>query len=338
MDEQKLVRFFAGLSSEQEQQEVRTWIDANPSFRRVIDAGPDIAWEADRAATVLADKIRQEKRPRERHPESPPDHRPAARRFARRVQPASSPLFRYAAVATLVVVAIVAIQWISGADALPSSPTAAQGEVVTARGQRTTLRLPDDTKVVLNAESRLQILDGYAREQREVYLQGKAFFDVTPQTGLPFIIHTDEATVRVLGTSFSVAAYTEQRAVEVAVAEGRVLLHQAQEAPQDSLVLGPRDLGIASLDGLTVQHNVNLDQHHAWTEGRLVFEATPLEEVAYELERWFDVQVRFADPALKDRRLTGQYEDQSLSNILKIISFALDIQVEREEKMVTFSP
>lgn len=336
MDEQKLVRFFAGLSSEEEQQEVRAWIEANPSFRRTIDAGPDTPWDADRAAARLTNRIRQKQHHQERQPKRPPEHRPATRRLPHRSRAASS-LLRYAAGAALVVMMIMTGLWLSNSSTPPASPTAQQDEFVTGRGQRTTLRLPDDTEIVLNAESSLRLLDGYAQEQREVFLQGKAFFDVTHQPDLPFIIHTDEATVRVLGTAFSVSAYTEQGDVQVAVAEGRVMLRPAQEAARDTVVLRPHDLGIASMDGLTVQHNVNLDLYHAWTEGRLVFEATPLEEVARELERWYDLQIHFADAALKDRRLTGEFNDQSLNNILKIISLTLDIEFEHEGKSVTFS-
>lgn len=336
MDEQKLVRFFAGLSSEEEQQEVRAWIEANPSFRRTIDAGPGTAWDADRAAARLMDRIRQTKHRPERQPERPPEHRPTTRRFTQRGRTASA-LFRYAAGAVLVVVAVMAGFWLNNASTPPASPTAEHNEIITERGQRTTLRLPDDTEIVLNAESRLHVLNGYARQRREVYLQGEAFFDVTHQPDLPFILHTDEATVRVLGTAFSVSAYTEQGDIQVAVAEGRVSLHPVQAAARDTVVLQPRDLGIASRGSLTVHHNVSLDRYHAWTEGRLVFEATPMEAVARELERWFDVQIHFADRALEDRRLTGEFDDQSLDNILNIIAFTLDARFEREGKKVTFS-
>lgn len=337
MDEQKLVRYFSGIASEKEQQEVRAWIEANPSVRRALGAGPDTvsAWDADRAAAVLLEQIRHEAY-RERRSQRPPERRPARRRVARRVRSASSRFLRYAAVAALVAVTVLTVQWLSSPT--PAPPTAQQDEVVTGRGQRTTLRLADDTEVVLNAESRLRILDGFAQERREVYLQGKAFFDVTPQPDRPFIIHTNDATVRVLGTAFSVSAYEEQQEVRVAVAEGEVLLHPAQEdAPRDTVVLRPRDLGIASVSGLTLLHDVNLEQYHAWTEGRLVFEATPMDEVARELERWFDVQIRFTEPALEDRRLTAEFDDQSLNNILKIIALTLDVKFEHEEKVVTFS-
>lgn len=336
MDEQKLVRFFAGLSSEEEQREVRAWIEANPSFRRTIDAGPDTAWDADRAAASLTDRIRPTKHRPERQPDHPPEYRPTTRRFTQRDRTASS-LFRYGAGVVLVVMAVMAGLWLSNPSPPSASPTAEHDEIITERGQRTTLHLPDDTEIVLNAESRLHILNGYARERREIYLQGEAFFDVAHQPNLPFILHTDEATVRVLGTAFSVSAYTEQGDVQVAVAEGRVSLHSVQEAARDTVVLQPRDLGIVSMGSLTVHHNVSLDRYHAWTEGRLVFEATPMEEVARELERWFDVQIHFADRTLKDRRLTGEFKDQSLDNILNIIAFTLDAQFEREGKKVTFS-
>lgn len=247
-----------------------------------------------------------------------------------------SPLLRYAAV--LAVVAGVLLVLRHGTDLLSFSEIGQAGEaeyaVATERGQRMTLRLSDGTRVILNAESRLALPS--ASDPRAVHLEGEAFFEVAHDPRRPFVIQTDGARVRVLGTTFSVSAYGDRDEVRVAVAEGSVSLHADGAAAQDTVVLRRRDLGIASSRGLTVREHINLDRYHAWVEGRLVFDATRLDEVARDLERKYDVQIQFADSTLQRRLLTATFDNHALPNVLKIIAYTLGIHYEHHDHQVTF--
>ena len=87
-----------------------------------------------------------------------------------------------------------------------------------------------------------------------------------------------------------------------------------------------------------VSRGIDLDRYLAWTEGRLVFDHAPFEEVARQLERRYDVQVELATAPQSLKRLNASFESESLGEILKSIAAALDLRYERAGRQVTFYP
>jgi transmembrane sensor len=105
--------------------------------------------------------------------------------------------------------------------------------------------LPDGTLITLNSGSKLNYPEKFKGSKREVSLEGEAYFDVTPDKEKPFIIHSGDANIRVLGTSFNVNAYENKDEVEVFVKEGRVLLYGYDKSSGDtnSVVLAAGEKG-----------------------------------------------------------------------------------------------
>jgi ferric-dicitrate binding protein FerR (iron transport regulator) len=82
----------------------------------------------------------------------------------------------------------------------------------------------------------------------------------------------------------------------------------------------------------------NVERLLAWSTGEIVFDNTPLSEVAEELERWFDIECRIADSALRDRPLTGNYRSElPVDELLRVIGLAAEVQAERIGRVVTFT-
>jgi transmembrane sensor len=85
-----------------------------------------------------------------------------------------------------------------------------------------------------------------------------------------------------------------------------------------------------------VKRQLNVERLLGWTRGELVFEDTPLSDVARDLERWFDVQVRIEDPALRSRPWTVQLRiGESLDTALEVLQQALQVRAERNGNVVT---
>src|SRR5699024_1177303 len=101
------------------------------------------------------------------------------------------------------------------------SPPSAMKEVKAEHGQRVNLTLDDGTSVVLNSASALKYPSRFDGSTREIELEGEAFFSVARDESKPFLVHTTEATVQVLGTKFNINAYPRKQKVEVVVAEGK---------------------------------------------------------------------------------------------------------------------
>jgi transmembrane sensor len=118
------------------------------------------------------------------------------------------------------------------------------------------------------------------------------------------------------------------------VSEGMVEVRRDSGTAVDSAVLQPGDVAEVPTTGETVvKRQQNVERLLGWTRGELVFEDTPLSDAARELERWFDVQVRFEDPALLSLRWNAQPRiSDSLETILELIETTFQSQRVRAER------
>ena len=241
-----------------------------------------------------------------------------------------------AAVALLV---LLVMQWLPGGLLL--GPVSEAKAFATQRGERTTIRLTDGTRVRLNADSKLQLLPEFEAGVRKVRLQGQAYFEVAPDPDRPFLVQAGAATTEVLGTEFDVNAYSDS--VAVVVAEGRVALRSSEaasreEASQGEIVLTSRQAARLSPGSQPVAYEVDVARQLAWLSGALVFDSAAFEEVARTLERRYDVEVNLAGPAARGQLTARFSEEQPLGKVLIVIASVFDLQYEREEKVVTFYP
>lgn len=195
-------------------------------------------------------------------------------------------------------------------------------EKATARGATAKVLLTDGTAVWLNADSHLWFPSSFKEPRREVYLQGEAFFEVAHNPQQPFVIHLGREQVRVLGTSFNVKAYAEDDMVETAVVTGRVaFIHNAAASAPDTMYAVPNQRVVYSKTSETLRREeVNSQDYATWSRGGLVFQSTPLADVARTLERHFNVRVQFANEQLRNCRLTGRFRNQTLQEVISILS------------------
>jgi len=190
-----------------------------------------------------------------------------------------------------------------------------------ARGTKSTIVLSDGSKIWLNADSKLTYPESFTGHTREVYLSGEAFFEVTKNPHKPFVIHLSKGTVRVLGTSFNIRAYDNEKVIETSVSTGRVAFIATGKQQQDTIFITPNNKVRYSLndDQVKVEPTAAAEDK-AWTEGKLIFKALTLEEIAIELERNFGKKVVFEDEEPKHYRLTGAFENNSLDEIMFYLS------------------
>ena len=348
-----LARYFAGEAAEEDRRVVERWAAEDEGHRRLVRHLERI-WEASEEPRDdgLRDPLDLEANWAEVIEMAaagddsggvPPRPLRLDRASARRAR-SPWPSGLRVLVAVVAVVAVLGGAWalrevgrgVGAAEAPRAEPLFR--EVVTEPGQRARIELADGTGVLLNVDSRLRIAATFNGEDREVTLQGEAYFDVAPDPASPFIVRTEQAAVEVRGTAFGVTAYPAERAARVAVAEGAVLLRPAPPAARDTVRLQEGQLAFVSESATDVREGADLDPYLAWTEGRLVFEAAPFEEVMQALERWYGLRVELAAPARGVGRLSGSFGDEPLSEILGSIAATLGLRYERERKRVTFYP
>ena len=165
--------------------------------------------------------------------------------------------------------------------------------LTTPRGGEHALVLADGTRAWLNAESSLPYPVRFTGGERRVEMRGEVYFEVAPDGERPFVVESGGVAVRVLGTSFNVASREE--GVVTTLVEGRV----AVRTGTDSLVLRPNQQAIATAEGL-VTREVKARNYVLWKDGFFYFEEAPLEGILDAIARWYDVEVFYVNPTVKD--------------------------------------
>ena len=177
-------------------------------------------------------------------------------------------------------------------------------------------RLPDGSVVHLNAGSELKVPVYFGTESREVWLRGEGFFEVVHRENLIFTVHTDKADISVLGTEFDVRAYTDEKEVVTTLVQGAVGVSSGRtydrlKPGEQARIAGKGDVRVAEVD---------IYPFIAWKNGRMVFENERLEKIMAELQRWYDFELFYADPDVKEMHFTIdilKYEE--ISKVLNLM-------------------
>lgn len=177
-------------------------------------------------------------------------------------------------------------------------------------------RLPDGSVVHLNAGSELKVPVHFGTESREVWLRGEGFFEVVHRENLIFTVHTDKADISVLGTEFDVRAYTDEKEVVTTLVQGAVGVisgrtYDRLKPGEQARIAGKGDIRVAEVD---------IYPFIAWKNGRMVFENERLEKIMAELQRWYDFELFYADPDVKEMHFTIdilKYEE--ISKVLNLM-------------------
>lgn len=334
-----LGRWFAGELSPAEAAELERWIAGDPGRAAVVGAlrqawisagAAGEGWDAGAALRRVHDVSAAEARVIARLGETGAPTR--GRRWSHVLHAA-----RIAAVLALVTGGAFLAERASRRSEAPVPVTTA--EYRTPRGQRLALRLADGTQVTLAPGSVLRRRSDYGQRERRLELEGEGYFIVTHDSTRPFTVHTRHMVARDLGTRFDVRAYSDEKVSEVLVVEGKVEVDTPQSdslgssgaglSTRQAPVLGPGQLAQVNPRGeLSVRSDVDLGRRLAWTEGRLVFKDTPLRDVRRQLERWYDVEIRLTGADLGGLRVSGEFEEEPVTQVLDAVARSLGLAVQ----------
>lgn len=205
----------------------------------------------------------------------------------------------------------------------------AMQEVTSPLGIRSQVVLPDGSKVWLNAGSTLKFPVPFPKKMRNVDLQGEAYFEVKKNLKHPFVVHSGNIEVKVLGTSFDCKAFEEDKNIEVILVEGKVALNPNVASGQDESILIPGDRAIIEkATGKIRIKNEEIGKYIAWHNGKLVFDNTSMEEVSSMLERWYGVEVVVQDKEILNYRFTTTFDNESVFHVIELLSLSSPIHLK----------
>ena len=189
------------------------------------------------------------------------------------------------------------------------------------------VELSDGSHVDLNKQTSLKYNKTFKGNTREVYLKGEAFFNVARNPKKPFIIHTSNADIKVLGTSFNVNT-AENGDLEVVVNSGTVAV--TSNITKDQVILHKNDKAIYSASSGNLVKTVNSNPNYlAWKTFKLLFKETPLNEVFTSVEKVYGVNVNVSDSSILNCRLTATFNNLKPDELIKMIgkTFGFSIKV-----------
>lgn len=222
----------------------------------------------------------------------------------------------------------------------------AKHEIKTNYGAKTSMVLPDGTKVWLNAGSKMTYGKEYGVDLREVNLSGEAYFDVVKNVERPFIIHAGKIKIKVLGTAFNVRCYPDEKNTETSLVRGS--LEITMDGSPEKYILKPSEKLIVSNNMVSAKENdragkTTFDQQKneivlghlsilpqdssivetSWVNNKLVFDDERFADLAVKMERWYDLKINIEDEKLKNYKISGSFVHETTEEALKALQFLI---------------
>ncbi|KKB55393.1 FecR family protein [Parabacteroides gordonii] len=310
MEKELLHKFFAGAATLEEKEAIMHWMESDPGNKQFL------LKERKLYNAVLLhgeDKQVQQQAGRQQY-------------FLRRG------VARFLRVAAMIVVAFgLGYFWQSEKT---EGPIAMQTISVPA-GQCVNVTLPDGSNIWLNAQTTIQYPVSFNKENRQVKLDGEAYFDVAKDSKRPFIVNTKECSVEVLGTKFNIDAYSSRDKFETVLMEGSVKVSMLDD-PTQAVSLKPNNKVYRSNGKLLTQKVSNYERYR-WKEGLICFVDEPFKVVMEDFEKFYGLTIVVNNQKVTQYLYTGKFKqtdgvDYALSLLQKNIHFTY--QRDRENHIV----
>jgi transmembrane sensor len=225
-------------------------------------------------------------------------------------------------------------------------------------GARTEIVLPDGSAVWLNAGSRIKYMNVFNRDNREIELNGEAYFKVAKNADLPFDVKTGDLSIQALGTEFNVKSYDDEDFIETTLVEGKIAIYQGQKQKKsvylephqqafymrDNKDLTVRDLKVVKESKpeilkfrkgiIYIAEKIDPQPIVAWKDNRLILQGEELSSLVIKLERKYDVKFIFGSEKLKQFRFTGTLENETLTQVMDVIKLSSPLGYKLQGKTV----
>ena len=238
-----------------------------------------------------------------------------------------------------VCLSIFAFQYFNVPDQSGKSASINYIEKSNPRGQKLSIFLSDGSKVILNSESKLTYPEEFTENARTLYLEGEAFFEVAHDKDRPFTVTSGTIATTALGTSFNVRAYPEEATVQVSLATGKVKVKGKKDSNNFTnnklLILDPGE-GVTYDKASKILNKGYFDvkKSLAWKEGIIYFKDANFDEIIGKLERWYGVEFEIINGKNEVWHYTGEFNNESLENVLMGIGFSKSFKYEIKDENV----
>lgn len=205
----------------------------------------------------------------------------------------------------------------------------AYNKLITAHGRRSFLELEDGTKIWVNAGTTLTYPVSFAKDKREIYVDGEIFLDVAHQNDRPFIVNTRDMAVEVLGTRFVVSSYSESSLQQVILASGRVKVHSERKMAY----LDPNQMFERKNEQVR-KVQVDASKLTSWIHGFYAYDNESFGKIAEQLSRYYGIEIH-CNPAISTRTFSGKLNlEEDLDKLLKGLSFSVQFEYKKKNNSI----
>ena len=202
----------------------------------------------------------------------------------------------------------------------------------TEKGGEWNVTLEDGTKVYLNSLSTLKYPVAFRGENRQVFLEGEAYFEVTHDSNKSFIVKTNDMNILVRGTSFNINAYPDYKIVRTTLVNGKIEVECSGKI--HTILPGQQIVLEKETQSIKIQE-VDTELYTSWKNGFYKFNETRLEDILAMLSLWYDVDIIYVDKSVKDLCFTSsgkmaRYDN--LMNLLKKFEYTNNVTFELNGK------
>lgn len=202
--------------------------------------------------------------------------------------------------------------------------------VYTPEGQRTEITLIDGTQVMLNAKTRFTFPNRFDGMERNVELDGEAYFEVPEDESKPFIVTTRDYQIKVLGTEFNVNAYGTETYFETALLKGSVEV--ISKHIFETIRLMPHQYVYTENKRLKLSYLPNHD-HFLWRKGIIAFEDEPITDVLEKMQLYYDIRIDVKNQTLYGERYSGKFRTKDgIEHVLKVLKLRYKFKYTRDNE------
>ena len=208
----------------------------------------------------------------------------------------------------------------------------ATNELVVPFGKKSSVELADGTKLWLNSGSRAIFPLVFAKDKREIFLEGEGYIEVAHDSVKPFFVVTDHIKVKVLGTKFNLSAYADDASISLALVEGSV------EASSETGTIKLLTNQVLSYHKSTHVSSINSDdllEHISWSYGWMLCDKETILSIITKLSRYYDVKIDVRDPKINHMTLTGKLDlKNNCEDVLKVICTTAPLNYEYHDNQI----
>ncbi|MEO9020915.1 MAG: FecR family protein [Ginsengibacter sp.] len=236
-------------------------------------------------------------------------------------------------------------------------------QVFVKPGSKSKIILPDGTIVRLNGSSKLSYNSDFNKSVREVNLDGEAYFDVTKDANHPFIVHTSNIDIKVLGTLFNVKSYEQDPTIEATLLRGSIEVYTKDDPSAPKVILKPNEKlvfkknqddntpeerrantdltkGIVLPDGnisiSNLPHNKpdSTKEEISWLYNKLVIDGDDFTKMAKKMERWYGVKIEILSPGLEQYHFKGIFKNETIGQALDALQLTVKFRYKIKDDVI----